>query len=353
MSNQSFRNKKSAAKRKEKRLQSEHNEIEEPNLGDSSMSEKNSLIGLVVERLGDRLLVCQEVDGQVPVDVNEINCIQRSHLTSVSIVPGDRVTFGISEVDPSQGIISNVFPRRNFLERPAAPSGDLRKRTPFKAICSNIDQLVVVLACQPFVPLHTIDRYLVTAHMSRIPRVLLVMNKADLPETSQFMENVKDYYRSLELPLIQSSSLTENGLSDLRQRLAGLTSIFVGQSGVGKSSLINALLPESKIRVGPLSKDGNFGSHTTSNARWYRVDAVGGAIIDSPGVREMAVWHYKRAQIEQGFRDIAVEAEDCKFRDCSHRNEGEQNCAVLRAVRSGKIHPQRFQSYLSMIASCT
>lgn len=340
-------------------------------------------LGLVLERLGDRLIVKHLQSDQLPLGSNEsdshkkndeivkegvFQCMQRSHLSSVTIVPGDRVRFAVSDTNINttmtsnsgvggevrQGIVNELLPRTNLLERPAASTGDLRKKTTFKAICSNIDQLIIVLAAQPNVPLHTADRYLVTAEAAAIPRTILLVNKIDLPESEAFLKTVKDYFRGLNLTLLTASSTlsSERGLDELREILKGKTSIFVGQSGVGKSSLINRLIPSIAAKVGPLSKDSQYGSHTTSNTRLYELEGLnGGHLLDSPGVREMAVWHYSPEQIEAGYAEITQYAKECKFRDCLHVGQSEQVCGVQRALKRGDIHPMRYRSYYDLIRS--
>eukprot|EP01039_Chlorochromonas_danica_P000323 gene323-346_t len=367
----------------EREIEEVKGEIEEDSQEIDGKSYPN--LGLVLERLGDRLVVKHLQSDDLVMGSNEsgsderkndetiakegvFQCVQRSHLSSVTIVPGDRVRFAVSNTNINttttsssgaggevrQGIVNELLPRTNLLERPAASTGDLRKKTTFKAICSNIDQLIIVLAAQPYVPLHTADRYLVTAEAAAIPHTILLVNKIDLPESEAFLKTVKDYFRGLNVTLLTASSTvsSERGLDELKEVLKGKTSIFVGQSGVGKSSLINRLIPSIAAKVGPLSKDSQYGSHTTSNTRLYELEGVdGGHLLDSPGVREMAVWHYSPEQIEAGYAEIAHYAKECKFRDCLHVGQSEQVCGVQRALQRGDIHPLRYRSYYDLIRS--
>jgi ribosome biogenesis GTPase len=304
----------------------------------------NTSTGLVLERLGDRLIVEPLSGGQ-----QSLLCSQRSYLSNVSIVPGDQVRYAVVSEELKHGIVSMLLPRRNLLERPAAATGDVRKRTAFKAIGSNIDQLIVVLAAQPNVPLHTVDRYLVTASVADIPQVSLLVNKADLPESAAFLQRVREYYAGLDVNILCASTTLQSGLDELYQALAGKTSIFAGQSGVGKSSLINMLIPApSLIKVGPLSKNAQFGKHTTSNARYHHLPG-GGALIDSPGVREMGVWHFTSQQLQSGFEEVSTHGLECKYKNCDHLGHDEKICAVLRASREGKIHPKRYESYRDLV----
>jgi ribosome biogenesis GTPase len=143
-------------------------------------------------------------------------------------------------------------------------------------------------------------------------------------------------------------SSREGGLQPLQQALAGRTSVFVGQSGVGKSSLVNALLPRAALRVGELSGPAGKGTHTTSTARLFHLPD-GGSLIDSPGIREFGLWHMTRAEVEQGFVEFRPWLGRCKFRDCEHR--GEPGCAILAALEAGAISPRRLESYRHIVTT--
>ena len=143
-------------------------------------------------------------------------------------------------------------------------------------------------------------------------------------------------------------SAKRDGLESLNAALQSRTSIFVGQSGVGKSSLVNALLPEANIRVGALSENTLKGTHTTTTAQLMHL-RCGGRLIDSPGIREFGLWHMNRQQIEQGFIEFQPFLGTCKFRDCEHRSE--PNCALLEAVAAGKISAHRLASYRHIVHS--
>ena len=161
------------------------------------------------------------------------------------------------------------------------------------------------------------------------------MNKIDLlneePDLQASLEEMLAVYPRLGYKLLRTS-ISQGNLAQLRDALAGHTSIFVGQSGVGKSSLVNALLPEAELRVGALSESTRKGTHTTTTAQLMHLEC-GGTLIDSPGIREFALWHMSREQVEQGFREFNALLGECRFRDCRH--EQEPGCAILAAAEQG------------------
>lgn len=264
------------------------------------------------------------------------------------------------------GWITHALPRSNLLARPSS-SSESRKKVVFKSIASNVTQLFILVASRPYVPLPTIDRYLITAKMLEIPKVHLVINKYDLGEESEELYHELLFYEKvLGTKILRTSNQDHTGINDIKDLLINQTSVFVGQSGVGKSSLINALLPHLSIKANPLTGNEQFGAHTTSNARLYHfyddedkndINSVKvspplrhGVIIDSPGIREMGTWHLTLADIVSGFDEIYDYSKECKFRNCNHLEyNGEKNCAVYRAVKEGDIHESRYKSFLQLI----
>ena len=328
--------------------------------------------GTVIERRGDRVLVetsntssLHRLGDAVATISNEndfgyLVASQRAFLSNTKIVVGDVVHVNITNKD--QPVVVGLNERLNLLER--ALSGRGTNKLVTKSIASNIDQLLIVVSIRPQVPTGMIDRFIVAAIKYGIPEVSIVVNKADLEGTYEYFRFL-EYYQTLGYKVIQTSSTSTEGLTDLFELLKGKTSVFVGQSGVGKSSLIKAVIPEVKIAIGDLGGVGkNVGAHTTSNARLYHIEDKSnpdvsndgresiGKIIDSPGIRELGVWHLDRESIRKGFIEIDEYAKHCKFRNCQHTEKegGEKGgCAVRKAMHEGNIHFLRLDSYLDLL----
>ncbi len=212
-----------------------------------------------------------------------------------------------------------------------------------KPIATNVSQLVVVTAPKPPFDTLLIDRYCVAA--KNIGAALaVVINKVDLldTETSELADQIDTLYNRIGYPVARCSLKQNMGLGAVRDLLRDQVSILVGQSGVGKSSLLNELLPEHSIKTGALSDNSGLGRHTTTVANWYDLPA-GGAIIDSPGVRQFSLEHLEGVEIQAGFREIAEHAMGCKFNDCTHRHE--PGCKVKTAIEKKAIDAGRFEHF--------
>ena len=267
---------------------------------------------------------------------------QRCHLRANlhGLVTGDRVVW--CNGDP-MGVVVAQRERHSVLSRPD-PYGKL------KPVAANIDQIMLVVAPVPQPYANLIDRYLVAAEAVGIEPVIL-LNKMDLldsdPDLTQSLDELLAIYPTLGYRVLRTS-IKDSELTELHSALSERTSVFVGQSGVGKSSLVNVLLPEADIRVGALSEATQKGTHTTTTAQLLHL-TCGGTLIDSPGIREFGLWHMSKEQVEQGFREFLPLLGTCKFRDCQHDHE--PGCAILKAAESGAISTRRLNSYHSIVAS--
>lgn len=312
------------AKRAEKK---QRNLSSQQQSGDLSSEQK----GLVICRFSSHY----EVEALEGDDKGKIHqCVSRANIKS--LVAGDQIVWCAGS--DLTGVIESRLPRENLLERPDN-FGKL------KPVAANIDQILIVVACEPAPQPNLIDRYLVAAELMEIDPII-VLNKADLLDeyNTEIIQSTLDIYRELDYPVIQiaCSRHQEAQLNDLPEHINNKTSIVVGQSGVGKSSLINKLLPDAQLRVGGLSELTREGTHTTSMAKLFHLPD-GGQLIDSPGIRDFSLWHINHQQLQQGFREIAALLGHCKFRDCKH--ETEPGCAIIAAAEEYLIDPERFESY--------
>ncbi|AVJ56940.1 ribosome biogenesis GTPase RsgA [Idiomarina sp. OT37-5b] len=264
-----------------------------------------------------------------------------------SLVCGDRVQWrrATSSTDGMQGVVEAVHDRDSLLSRPDFYDG-------LKPVAANIDQILVISSVLPAFSSQIIDRYLVACEDIGIEPIL-VLNKTDLlatldSELQQEIETCLSYYASMGYQVLRVSSATTDGLSELIAQLPGHTSIVVGQSGVGKSSLVNNILPDVDTITNDVSDNSGLGQHTTTVATWYELPE-GGALIDSPGIREFSLWHLEKERVAWGFKDFRDVLGGCKFRDCKHQND--PGCALQEAVEAGKIASWRLQNYHRIIES--
>lgn len=305
---------------------------------------EESLIGgdLGPEQQG---LVIAHFGVQVDVETTEgaeAGLIRRCHLRAnlPAMVTGDRVIWRAD--NQNGGVIVAQLPRQSELSRP-------NHRGQLKPVAANVERLVIVFAPLPTPYTTLIDRYLVAAEQSGLVP-LLIMNKADLLAQGDYADIRAwlDVYARLGYQVLELSASSGTGLDDLRAALRDHISVFVGQSGVGKSSLINALLPGIDLRVGPLSESSGQGTHTTTTAKLFHFPD-GGDLIDSPGIREFGLTHISHDDLLEGFVEFRPYLGHCRFRDCQHLHE--PGCALLGAVERGDISASRISSYRHILSS--
>lgn len=296
-----------------------------------SASDPAGMAGRVVTHHG-RSAVVEDAQGELHL------CTTRRRVGKV--VCGDRVEW--SAAGPRQGVITRLLPRSNLLAR---ADGGGRSRP----LASNVDQVLIVAAPEPPLSEALIDRYLVAAEL--LPaRALIVVNKCDLlspAERTELAARLADY-QAVGYGLVFTSRDDRGTLDELRRHLQGKTSILVGQSGVGKSSLVNALLPDRDVRVGALSEATGLGRHTTSATTLHHLPE-GGDLIDSPGVRDFHLEYVDVADLGRSFREFGPYLGQCRFHNCRHH--GEPGCAVSTAAQQGQISARRLASYRQLLDS--
>ena len=246
------------------------------------------------------------------------------------VVCGDRVIWGYPTGADGPSVES-VEPRRNLIER-------IDSRGRAEPVAANIDKLVIVVAPQPTTDWYLVDRYWAGAALKDL-EALIIVNKSDLDTAA--IEPQLEEYRKLNLTCLVVSCQSAAGIADLERVLTGSVSLLVGQSGVGKSSLVNALAPEAAAQTAELTRDAE-GKHTTTTARWYQL-APTSAIIDAPGVRDFAPPAHLVRAAERGFVEIHERSVQCRFKDCRHMEE--PGCTVRTAVINQQISARRYESY--------
>lgn len=255
------------------------------------------------------------------------------------VTVGDEVSFSVvadSEGVVNEGVIEQVHERRTMLERSDG------RRT--QLIAANADQMIFITSIrEPRLKPHLIDRYLVAAHAGKLPAVICI-NKIDLDgdgEVSEFLER----YERLGYGTLASSTVTGEGVDELKTLLTDKVSLLAGQSGVGKSSLLNVVQPSLDLKVSSVSEATEKGRHTTTTAVWHKLE-FGGAVIDTPGIRAFDVAMIPLHELEMHFVEFVDRVADCKFPNCVHIHE--DGCAVIEAVEAGEIDPQRYESYVQL-----
>ncbi len=277
------------------------------------------------ERCG-RVVSCHRRHFGVRAGDQELRCILKGRSREVAC--GDRVW--VRETAPGEGVIIRADPRGSLLFR-----SDGRRE---KLIAANVSLVVAVLAALPKPNEELLSRCLAVAESQNIGAVIL-LNKVDLPEAEDALHLLRPYVE-LGYPLVTLCAKRDVG--PLLPHLRGQTSVLVGQSGVGKSTLINRLVPEARAAVSEISVRGSMGRQTTTATRLFSLDAQT-HVIDSPGFQEFGLAHLSAGQLEAGFREFCPFFGNCRFRDCAHL--GEQGCGIAMAAERGQVRPERLEIY--------
>ena len=290
--------------------------------------------GRVLSVHGLTSMVQAEDGGQV------YQCATRRLLKTLSteqrsvVTAGDRVLFlPIEKSEPKEGVIERIEPRRGTISRA------VRGRQ--QVLVSNVDQMLIVASvAEPRLKPNLIDRMLLVAEQARV-RPVICINKIDLIEAGA-IEPLVGVYSRMGYQVLLLSTKTRFGVERFRRILAGRESVVAGQSGVGKSSLLNAVDPDLQLRVGEVSAENEKGRHTTTTARLLPI-ACGGYVVDTPGMRRYELWDVIAEEVDGFFRDLRPYVSLCRFPDCTHTHE--DGCAVKDAVADGHIDERRYESY--------
>jgi ribosome biogenesis GTPase len=284
--------------------------------------------GRVVASHGRQLVVETESGERVPC---------RLQGRKLSAVCGDAVRFGLPPQGETCGTVHAILPRQHVLER-VSSSGRA------EAVVANLTQLIAVVAPLPEPDWFVVDHYLAAAAWAGVT-ALIAFNKAELEAPATAAAELAAFL-SIGYPIVNCSTRAAPGIGTLAARLVGATSVLVGQSGTGKSSLLNALVPEARAVTQEISAATEQGRHTTSHAVLHRL-ASGGDLIDSPGVRGYAPPLPEARSIASGFAEIAAAASGCRFSDCLH--DAEPGCAVREAVAAGRVGARRYESFRRLV----
>lgn len=268
--------------------------------------------------------------------------IKRERRRTDPAAVGDRVraTLSTPDDDPPQGVIEEILPRRSTLSRRARGSSDSEQ-----VILANADQLVAVFAIRDPEPHpRMIDRFLLLAEARGLDTVICA-NKVDLAEPG----DVEEFFTPFMMagyPVVPTSATTGAGIDELRTRLSGKISAFAGPSGVGKSSLLNHIIPDMELRTGEISSATGKGRHTTTWTTLFQLDQDT-FVADTPGMRQLGLWGIDFENLDQLFPEFRPFLDTCYYADCRHLDE--PDCAVIEAVEDGAIHPDRYESYRRLL----
>ncbi|MBD3380632.1 MAG: ribosome small subunit-dependent GTPase A [candidate division Zixibacteria bacterium] len=310
------------------------------------MKQGEQISGRVVKAYG-RLFWVQAGDRQLLSALRDK--VKKQAESKISpVVVGDKVMLEIladpDKIDPSQGnpqaVITEVAPRLSRFSRPKRGREDLEQ-----IVAANIEQMLIVTSvARPSFKPHLVDRFLVAAASGGLTPIIIV-NKIDLAHDID-LDQFRETYSRLDIGVILTSVTEKTGLKQFEQALKDKISVIAGQSGVGKSSLLNAIEPELNIRIGEVSEYSQKGVHTTTAVEMHTL-TCGGFVVDTPGLKYLGLWGIEATELQYLFPEIERYAGYCRFSDCLHR--GEPGCGIRDALAKGLIDKNRYQSYLTLL----
>lgn len=300
------------------------------------------LEGKVVKSTGSWYNVLLDSGKLVPCRIQGKFRLNGMKLTN-PVAVGDDVIIEIENIEEATGIITKILPRKNYVVRQSP-----RKKHNVHFLASNVDQAVLVMTIvEPKLKQGFIDRFLIMTEPYNIP-VIIVFNKADLySEEDLLMYNyLKQVYENIGYDVLLTSTLTGEGISELQEHLVDKTTLIGGQSGVGKSTIINKMEPALDLKTGELSDYSGKGQHTTTFAEMIPLKS-GGRIIDTPGIKTLAFNHLEVMDVAHNFREFFILSKTCKFGNCMHRNEPQ--CAVKEALENQEVSELRYINYIQIL----
>lgn len=301
----------------------------------------NQLEGRVIKAISGFYTVA--IEGREPIVAQIAGKLKQEWHSSTIVAAGDWVTISLNA--DGSGTVEAVAERKSVLSR-SRPSAANRKLAADReqVLVANLDQVIFVFSVKnPTSNLRKLDRFLVVAEMNDLPAIIC-LNKIDLDKKGKIQQQFQRY-AAIGYPVIHTSNVTGEGVAKLGNLLHGKISVLAGSSGVGKSSLLNAVQPGLGLKVNVVSRATGKGLHTTRYAELFPLDG-GGYVADTPGIRGLALFDLEPSELDAYFREIAPLVGECQFSDCSHRHE--PGCAVKTAVSQQKIHPARYDSYLRL-----